>query len=628
MIARVVDFLKKTDVNVFILLLLGIWIIWYPWHKGFNRGIVAGDSVLYYAYLQSIFEDGDIQFLDDYLEIDPDIGENQRTLLPTGYTGNMFPPGPAILWSPFYLLGKGYVGLAGAESRQDEMRILVTFVEIGTGVYACLFLFITYFFLKRYFKGYIALAGTLAALFCTPIYYYAVGARIYSHVVGAFAFALFIRLAADDPEKRTKTRWALLGLVAGLVILCRWMDGIVLAWLVIEQVPILYSKLKAKEGLGRLFLNYLVFAVALIVVLTPQIILLWVIYGPFKTPMDFGANKAYWDRPELVNFLFSSRHGLLSWHPVLLLSMIGLGLLWKRDKQPAVKSLVLLIAFIYLSSIMGDWWAGDSFGARRMVTITLVFALGFAALLQTSPRRLMVSFLVVLVFFAVWNKEQAFNKIVGNLPGDAAPQESNPLNPDRTYGFNRFGYPLTLPGNLLMSLMLGGIPPEEADWIMSTNLLNAQHSMEGRILAAYPSYRAGFSAPEGHTEGAYRILDNEGTVLVNRLFMDRNRQLRVIGEIENIGLDRNKVPIIEVLINGRRIGALSGAEADTGKWDRLRILESSWKYGVNEIRLILRAGKKIVREGEVFDRMTNRRLQTMETNDGRYRLRLYEIRIK
>lgn len=57
------------------------------------------------SYLISVFEDGDLELGDDYLEIAPDIKETNKNHLrktDKGYTVATFPPGAAILWSPFF----------------------------------------------------------------------------------------------------------------------------------------------------------------------------------------------------------------------------------------------------------------------------------------------------------------------------------------------------------------------------------------------------------------------------------------------------------------------------------------------------------------------------------------------
>src|ERR1017187_6271308 len=85
---------------LFLLLLLSLPLV-NPW--------VRGDGVGYYAYLRSALIDHDLRFENDYLAANESFVlskvDAQGHLLPelytrTGYVGNHFTVGPAILWAP------------------------------------------------------------------------------------------------------------------------------------------------------------------------------------------------------------------------------------------------------------------------------------------------------------------------------------------------------------------------------------------------------------------------------------------------------------------------------------------------------------------------------------------------
>jgi hypothetical protein len=93
--------------------------------------------------------------------------------------------------------------------------------------------------------------------------------------------------------------------------------------------------------------------------------------------------------------LFSSRHGLFVWTPVALLAVAGLFRLFRRDRELAGVCLASLVLLVASNCTARDWWGGASFGMRRLVSGTPLFALGFAvflddvrmALAQRTPRR-------------------------------------------------------------------------------------------------------------------------------------------------------------------------------------------------------------------------------------------------
>ena len=84
--------------------------------------IVRGDGVGYYAYLRSLVFDHDVDFSNEYSYFASILPENSQPLTTSflygpktaaGYPHNPWPVGPAILWSPFFLVGHLTAKLAG-----------------------------------------------------------------------------------------------------------------------------------------------------------------------------------------------------------------------------------------------------------------------------------------------------------------------------------------------------------------------------------------------------------------------------------------------------------------------------------------------------------------------------------
>ena len=86
-----------------------------------------------------------------------------------------------------------------------------------------------------------------------------------------------------------------------------------------------------------------------------------------------------WGDPFVTEILFSSRHGLLSWSPILWLAIAGFVGFARREPRAAAPLAVILVALTYVNSAVADWWAGGSFGARRFDSLLPIFALGLAS---------------------------------------------------------------------------------------------------------------------------------------------------------------------------------------------------------------------------------------------------------
>ncbi|MBZ0258295.1 hypothetical protein K8I31_19670, partial [bacterium] len=101
-----------------------------------------------------------------------------------------------------------------------------------------------------------------------------------------------------------------------------------------------------------------------------------------------------WLHPHLYEMLFSDYHGMVSWSP-----LFGLGLAGLFTQRKALPYLIPMLLTIYIYSCNIAWWAGGSFGNRRMVSCAPVFILGLAFLFDALPKAWLKGFAIVC---AIW----------------------------------------------------------------------------------------------------------------------------------------------------------------------------------------------------------------------------------
>jgi hypothetical protein len=99
--------------------------------------------------------------------------------------------------------------------------------------------------------------------------------------------------------------------------------------------------------------------------------------------MGYGTLEVFhWTHPALWQTLFSGRHGLFFWSPVLLLS--AWGLIWRLSNQkgrrdPLLIGLLICAAVLwYLNSAWYGWWFGWAYGARAFIELAILFIIGLA----------------------------------------------------------------------------------------------------------------------------------------------------------------------------------------------------------------------------------------------------------
>ncbi len=143
--------------------------------------------------------------------------------------------------------------------------------------------------------------------------------------------------------------------------------------------------------------------------LLPTFITRQIIYGsPFATGYP-GITTWHWTSPRLMQVLFSSDHGMWSWTPILFLAAVGLIFLYRRNALLGVGSILTFLAYYYFIASYPDWDGLSSYGNRFFISLTPIFILGFAALLErvslmvANASRAFAMAAAVLAVLTLWN---------------------------------------------------------------------------------------------------------------------------------------------------------------------------------------------------------------------------------
>jgi hypothetical protein len=164
--------------------------------------------------------------------------------------------------------------------------------------------------------------------------------------------------------------------------------------------------------------------------------------------------------PRIEEVLFSSRHGLLSWAPVLWLALAGLPGFVRRAPALGGALAVSTLLALYVNASVFDWWAGASFGSRRFDGALPFFALGLAAsiewLVPRVERRPLAAISLLLAPFALWNF-----LLMGSTSGCDPPDGPASFQRAAADGaellYRKTGYPFSWPG-AVRDLLVHGRP--------------------------------------------------------------------------------------------------------------------------------------------------------------------------
>lgn len=387
---------------------------------------IRGDGVGYYAYVRAPLIQHNLDFTRDYqnanesfrenrFDVNGEIRKEYRTS--TGHLDNHFTVGPGMLWAPFLLVTHAGVILAqkfGATVAADGFSAPYRYVmAFATGVYGFLGLWLSFRLARRYTAPLWAVIATLAIWWGSSVPVYMYFNPSWSHAHSIFVCALFLWYWDITRGERTTRQWVILALIAGLMLDVYYPNVMLLSVLVIEATEQYAGLLRHHSSPSVKFLSLLghhaAFVLIVGIVMLPTFITRTIIYGgPFET--GYVAFRYFlWWTPAFFEVLFSADHGLVSWTPLLGVAIIGLAWFAFRKPKVGLPFLAGLLAFYFFLCLYPDWAGISSYGNRFFVSMTPLFILGLAYLLERvaalfASRRLAIAVSsAVLSLFVLWN---------------------------------------------------------------------------------------------------------------------------------------------------------------------------------------------------------------------------------
>lgn len=390
--------------------------------------LVVSDARYYYVYLASVVVDGDLDFrnqMEQFWDTDaaPEL-DWPRTA--TGLVPNKYPVGVALTLAPSFLVAHAlaHLGFAPPDGYSIPYQILnLAFILFLTWLAALL----SDDLLVRGF-GLCPRLATLAIVlywFGSPLLYYTFREPFMAHAISWFWVTLVVWLVwrlADPSLERSLALCLLplLGLGCGMAVVTRATNAVILFPVLIHLVLAVARTRwdRVLIGAGPVLLGGLIPILA-------QGITWYVLHGRWLV-YSYGNEGFDWMRPVLWQTLFSSRHGLFFWSPLLLGAMAGLGWLLRSRTQQRRLLLSLVAGFLllwYCNSAWWCWWFGDACGGRAFLELSLLFILGLAGsceLIARASRRLRLTAVGLAGVAIAWNLVLLALYVLHRIPRDEA----------------------------------------------------------------------------------------------------------------------------------------------------------------------------------------------------------------
>jgi hypothetical protein len=552
----------------------------------FAGGRINGDGIMYYVYVRSFLKDFDVDLTNEYTHYGligrSDLGWPTKT----GLRRSIFSVGPAVVWTPFFLVGEGVgraAALVGAEPDLSGYGpVHRNAVALGSLLYGFGAVLLIHGLLLRHFSAGTALLAALLAWLATFLHWYMVQQPTMSHAPSAFAAALVLWLWDRDRGRRGAWGFFTLGLALGLAMCIRWQGGVLLLLPGLELLSRLRRQpgaLPSLAGLGALL------ALGTLLGAFPQMAAWKAIYDEWvlRHP-PHGTDFVRLGHPWVLETLFSSRHGLLSWTPVFWLGYLGFLPLLRRRAALALPLLAPLVLMTYVNMCSGDWWAGASFSNRRFDSLLPILALGFAASLDVARsalrRRPRIALGLLALPLVAWNVTLAEQVRRNMLPRDDTAAFARMASGSAQVVAEAVGSPTTWPASWIFAWRHGR-PPSQYDLLVGRYLFYRQNNLGGHLevgVAGDESFLGeGFSTAVVSLDGAAgRRFDAPA-----RLFAPLDVPEDLVIRFRTAAIEGPSE--VRVWVNGREAGRFLAGPA----WGEGRIPAAAgyWRREINEVAL-------------------------------------------
>jgi hypothetical protein len=287
-----------------------------------------------------------------------------------------------------------------------------------------------------------------------------------------------------------------------------------------------------------------------------------------------------------ADVLFSSRHGLLSWTPLVWIALIGTIAYTPRRPLWGVPALIAFVAIVWTNGAAHDWAGGWAFGGRRFTSALAAFAPGLALALFTACRRPLVVIVPALAVVLGWNALLMTQYQRGMLPRDDAVRFDTMVRQQaQLLTSPPFFYPFAFPANVWFAWRehlpidrydLLGSEPLRRDMYLPLNDWGERFLLEGWQNAG------------GDAFGSSHYLTSPRGTIVVPLDVPRDTPFAIDLEARADGEPRGSPTRLELGVNDRSFGDLPlviGAPKPSRRTFVAPAGAKVWRRGYNRVTI-------------------------------------------
>ena len=371
---------------------LGLFNDWIPplSHSGYYsvKTVDGGDDTGYYAYLRSVFFDGDLDFIDEHYYA------HTNRFNSTGYVFSNWQLGQAVLYLPFFMVGHLSVLLYSAlgypvkADGYSAPYFIATAVASTTYLFAGLMIMIQ--ILKKIVGERIAWVTSISLWMASPLLYYTFIRQRMAHTTEFFLAALFVLVWIYYRESTRKSHHAVMGVCLGLLCLVRLINANYGVLYIADMAFLWFAGRNSSNRIPvkDVLINVLCFTGMFLVMLLPQFVawnqLNGFIISPYLVDTFQGQATEISTSfiilgSKLYDIFFSAKWGLMVATPLWFAGLIGLLIPGPVPKSIRFASVVSVISLII---VMLSFVESDAYGNRYLIAAAVLLTMGLANLLH------------------------------------------------------------------------------------------------------------------------------------------------------------------------------------------------------------------------------------------------------
>ncbi|MBE9512062.1 MAG: hypothetical protein IMY71_14430 [Bacteroidetes bacterium] len=405
-------------------------ILVYSGFAFFPDNILSWDVFGYYLYLPFTFIYHDLginneniihEIIDKYHN---SVTFYQAIKLPAGNYVMKYSMGMSILYSPFFFIGHLFAKLSSYPADGFSLPYQYA-IFFGGQVFTVTGIITLRKVLIQFFSDKITAITMVIIVLGTNYFYHSSfhGQNAMSHNFLFTTYAIIIWLTILWHRSQKLKHIIILGIVCSLTILSRPSEIVCLS------IPLFWGVWNKETIIEKFYLlvrqkkQVILFLIILLLIGSLQFIYWKIFTGKFLYN-SYGANAGEgfeFLRPYTLKVLFSFRKGWLIYTPVMIFSILGLAVLYRKNRAIFFPLLIYFVANLYIVSSWSCWWYAQSFGQRALIQSYPVMAISlgyFLVYLNDKKKNFRIAIYFVLFAFITLNLFQTRQFIHGIINAD------------------------------------------------------------------------------------------------------------------------------------------------------------------------------------------------------------------